>query len=74
MMEWTGERNVLDLGRAVCYIASLTAMQRSVERGLVSHAETIGLALHARVGDRLAQRSYCGVAANRVMVFLDVDV
>jgi hypothetical protein len=70
MMEWTGERNVLVLGRAVGYIASSTAVQKTVERGLVSHAEALGLALHARVGDRLARRPSCGVAANRVMVFL----
>jgi hypothetical protein len=73
MMEWTGERNVLDLGIAVRYIAGSSNLQRLVERGLVSHAETIGMILHARVVDHPSRRPYCGLAVTRLLVFLECE-
>jgi len=70
-MEWTGERNLLDLGRAVCYIAAPISLQTLVGRGLVSHAEVFGIVLHTRVVDHPVRRPSCGLAANRLMVFLE---
>jgi hypothetical protein len=71
MMEWTGERNVLDLRRAVCYIADSSRLQRLVEGRLVSHAELFGVVLHARVVDHPVRRPACGLAVSRLMVFLE---
>jgi len=69
MMEWTGERTVLDLGIAVHYIAGSSSWQRLVERGLVSHAEAFGMILHARVVDHPSGRPFCGLAVTRMLVF-----
>lgn len=73
MIEWTGERNVLDLGMIVHYIAGSTSRQKPVEVGLVSHAEAFGMILHARVVDHPSRRPPCDLAVTRLLVFLECE-
>lgn len=75
MLEWTGERNVLDLGDAGCYIATFDCYAEAyVERGSARHPATSGMVLHARVVDHTLRRPSCGGAFKELIVFLGLDV